>query len=42
MHRNIGHLGQKKTIQIISRWYYWPYLVRDVKKTLKGCLVCQA
>lgn len=35
-----GHLGTRKTINRISRKYYWPGLQRDVKKFVNKCISC--
>jgi hypothetical protein len=36
-----GHFGQRKTIALVKRNYYWPTLKEDVKKYVKGCDMCQ-
>lgn len=37
-----GHLGQFKTLELITRSYWWPGVNRDVKQYVKGCERCQA
>src|SRR5271167_4436614 len=36
-----GHPGIQKTIDLISRSYFWQNLSSDVKKYVQGCIVCQ-
>lgn len=35
-----AHLGVFKTLKRVSQCYFWPKLVRDVKKYVKHCEVC--
>lgn len=35
-----GHLGIKKTISRIQKFYYWPGIFRDVKQFVKSCNSC--
>ena len=35
-----GHFGVNKTIELISRNFWWPKLHRDVKKFVKSCEIC--
>ena len=36
------HLGIDKTIEAISKDYYWPTLKKDVTDWVQSCVVCQA
>lgn len=36
-----AHLGQKKTLERISRLYYWPSIQDDVRDRVTHCRVCQ-
>ena len=41
-HDNImGHPGQWKTLELITREYYWPEMMEFVKLYIKGCTICQ-
>lgn len=35
-----GHLGISKTVERISRGYYWPKLKHDVAKFIRQCKIC--
>jgi len=37
----MGHLGQWKTIELITQEYWWPGITEFVKAYIKGCAVCQ-
>jgi len=37
----MGHLGQWKTIELITQEYWWPGIIEFVKAYIKGCAVCQ-
>src|SRR5579863_8909022 len=37
----MGHPGQWKTIELISREYYWLGMSEFVKEYIKGCAICQ-
>ena len=39
--RMVGHFGQDKTFEIISKRYYWPQLRRDCNNFVKKCPICQ-
>lgn len=36
-----GHLGQKKTLELVKRKYYWPKMAETVSKYVASCDVCQ-
>ena len=36
-----GHFGVEKTIELITRKFYWPRLAKDVKEYVATCDVCQ-
>ena len=38
---NGGHLGFRKTLDRISRQFYWPSLRKDLKRFCRSCHVCQ-
>ena len=35
------HLGKTKTYEILSRYYYWPGIINDVKRFVKNCYWCK-
>jgi transposase InsO family protein len=35
-----GHVGVVKTVEAVSRSYYWPKMQEDVKEYLKSCAIC--
>ncbi len=37
----VGHLGRDKTIEAVSRLYYWPTLHTDVVEYVRTCIRCQ-
>src|SRR5579863_9720378 len=37
----MGHPGQWKTLELISRDYWWPGITEFVKAYIKGCAICQ-
>jgi len=37
----MGHLGQWKTIKLITQEYWWPRITEFIKAYIKGCAVCQ-
>lgn len=37
-----GHPGQYKTIELVTRTYWWPGVTQDVKAYVMGCEKCQA
>ncbi len=39
--RVAGHFGQDKTLELVTRNYYWPRLERWVTEYVKGCHDCQ-
>ena len=36
-----GHPGKAKTYEILSRYYYWPGIINDVKRFVKNCYGCR-
>ena len=36
-----GHGGRWKTVELVTRNYWWPGVIRDVGKYVEGCDVCQ-
>jgi len=37
-----GHGGQFRTVQILTRAYWWPGLTADVERSIQSCTVCLA
>ena len=35
-----GHFGRAKTLELISRKYFWNSMRKDVKEYVKTCIVC--
>lgn len=40
-HDNSGHMGTEKTKELILRKYWWPTLLKDVRRYVKSCHMCQ-
>jgi len=36
-----GHEGRWKTVELVTRNYWWPGVTRDVEKYVEGCDLCQ-
>jgi len=36
-----GHGGSWKTVELVTRNYWWPEVTRDVGKYVEGCDLCQ-
>jgi hypothetical protein len=36
-----GHFGARRTLELISRLYYWPTLSQDVQDYVRTCAICQ-
>jgi hypothetical protein len=36
-----GHFGARRTLKLVTRKYYWPSLLRNVKAYTKACSTCQ-
>jgi len=37
----LGHLGQKKMLELIKRTYWWPQMKQDVENFVRGYQSCQ-
>ena len=37
----VGHGGQQKMMELVTRNYWWPGVMRDVGRYIKGCDLCQ-
>lgn len=37
-----GHLGVARTIDLLTRSYYWPKLAEEVKQFVESCFTCQS
>jgi RNase H-like domain found in reverse transcriptase/Reverse transcriptase (RNA-dependent DNA polymerase)/Integrase core domain/Integrase zinc binding domain/PHD-finger/C-5 cytosine-specific DNA methylase len=40
-HRELGHVGEKRTMYALSTIYWWQGLTIDVRRVLSACVVCQ-
>ncbi len=40
-HERCGHLGGGKVAKLVSRYFLWPGMVKDVEDHCKGCEICQ-
>ena len=38
---HFGHPGVAKTIEQLTRGYWWPLMKKDVERYIKGCSSCQ-
>lgn len=36
-----GHFGALRTYELLARLWYWPHMMKSVKKYVGSCLVCQ-
>ena len=36
-----GHFGQRRTLRLLSRSYFWKNMARDSKEFCRACLTCQ-
>ena len=36
-----GHRGQWKTVELVTRNYWWPGVTRDIGRYMEGCNLCQ-
>jgi len=44
LHHNMlaaGHRGQWKTVELVTRNYWWPGVTRDIGRYVEGCNLCQ-
>jgi len=37
----VGHSGRWKTVELVTRNYWWPGVMRDVGRYVEGCDLCQ-
>ena len=37
----VGHRGRWKMVELVTRNYWWPGVVRDVGRYVEGCDLCQ-
>ena len=37
----LGHLGQKKMLELLKRTYWWPRMKLDMENFVRGCQSCQ-
>jgi hypothetical protein len=36
-----GHFGETKSIQAVQRMYWWPGMIKDIKRYVQACPTCQ-
>ena len=36
----VGHGGKWKTVELVTRNYWWPRVTRDVGRYVEGCDLC--
>ena len=41
IHHSWGHSGIIKTLELITRNYWWPHMKKDIEKCIKSCHTCQ-
>jgi transposase InsO family protein len=41
LHAELGHVGEKRTIDAVSQMYWWHGLTVDVRRCLSTCKLCQ-
>ena len=37
-----GHFGVERTLELLSRKYYWPKMRADIEKYVQGCDICMS
>ena len=37
----VGHRGEKTTVAVVSKRYYWPYMKEEIVHFVKTCVKCQ-
>ena len=37
----MGHFGAKKTEDVLSTYFFWPRMRRDVERYMARCTICQ-
>ena len=40
-HENYGHPGKNKTIKLITTYYWWPDIHKDIRQYVESCKTCQ-
>lgn len=40
-HEQYSHPGKNKTVHLISRHYWWPNIIKDIKRHVQSCKTCQ-
>ena len=40
-HEKLGHLGVYNTFHYLTKYYYWIYMQRDIKRYTLACDMCQ-
>ena len=41
LHDDFSHPGISKTVSLITRYYWWPNIIRDIKAYVRSCRPCQ-
>ena len=41
IHHSWGHPGIDKTLELMTRNYWWPGMKKDIQKYITGCNTCQ-
>jgi hypothetical protein len=36
-----GHSGEKKIYKLLKKHFFWPSMLKDVRKVIKRCVVCK-
>jgi len=40
-HDNHSHPGKNKTVKLITPYYWWPTILKDIKQHVSSCKTCQ-
>ena len=40
-HDDFSHPGKAKTVSLITRYYWWPQMIREIKAYVSSCKTCQ-
>ncbi|KAL5970240.1 Transposon Ty3-I Gag-Pol polyprotein [Taenia solium] len=42
LHEQMGHAGEKKMVEVLSKRYWWPSLIPDVLDFCRTCITCSS